>query len=226
MWKQLFQVKACAFVSELVFQVDDGASSVVVPLVRPDVRLVLSFGLQGLPVGRATLRKTCRNVLSIDDVALCVCMCARRTSLMMSIKGRSFGCSEEAELKICCPGFGGPTATSVPRSRAAAEEFALGGNGTCNCQPMLTPVHDESMLPHRFHSLVCPCVRRALQEAPARTAKRVDTAPPATLVLRRGPSATWVRSQCLFPPTKDSKERRSHGGFRCCLTACPLLRDV
>ncbi|XP_061524417.1 stabilin-2 isoform X5 [Phycodurus eques] len=134
MWKQLFQVKACAFVSELVFQVDDGASSVVVPLVRPDVRLVLSFGLQGLPVGRATLRKTCRNVLSIDDVALCVCMCARRTSLMMSIKGRSFGCSEEAELKICCPGFGGPTATSVPRSRAAAEEFALGGNGTCNCQ--------------------------------------------------------------------------------------------
>ncbi|KAM9824594.1 stabilin-2 [Neosynchiropus ocellatus] len=91
----------------------------------------------------------------------------KTATLQMGIKGCSFECYKDAEVKQCCPGFWGPDCNECPEeaerpcSNRGVCSDGIGGNGTCSCQDGFAGTACEDCLPDRYGptcSSVCSCV--------------------------------------------------------------------
>ncbi|XP_029968953.1 stabilin-2 isoform X2 [Salarias fasciatus] len=99
-------------------------------------------------------------------------------SLARNIKGCSFECYRDMELKRCCPGFWGPDCNECPdradrpcSGRGTCSD-GLGGNGTCSCQDGFTGSACEDCLPGRYGSTCssgCSCVHGLCDSGPTGT---------------------------------------------------------
>ncbi|XP_068162494.1 stabilin-2 [Antennarius striatus] len=91
----------------------------------------------------------------------------RTASLTLAIRGCSFECYKEVELRTCCPGFWGPDcmgcpgAPDPPCSGRGQCSDGLGGNGTCSCQVGFAGSACEDCVSGRFGPRCdseCSCV--------------------------------------------------------------------
>ncbi|XP_047431437.1 stabilin-2 isoform X2 [Mugil cephalus] len=91
----------------------------------------------------------------------------RTSSMTLNIRGCSFECYKEVELKTCCPGFWGPDCMGCPdedgrpcSGRGSCSD-GLGGNGTCTCQDFFSGSACEDCSSGRYGDTcrsVCSCV--------------------------------------------------------------------
>ncbi|XP_059181662.1 stabilin-2 [Centropristis striata] len=91
----------------------------------------------------------------------------RTPSMQLPVRGCSFQCYKEQQIKTCCPGFWGPDCQECPDSaerpcsgRGKCSDGA-GGNGTCSCQLGFAGTACEDCSPGRYGptcSSVCSCV--------------------------------------------------------------------
>uniref|UniRef100_A0A3Q2T7H6 EGF-like domain-containing protein n=1 Tax=Fundulus heteroclitus TaxID=8078 RepID=A0A3Q2T7H6_FUNHE len=92
----------------------------------------------------------------------------KTSSFKLAIKGCSFECFREVQVKSCCPGYWGPDCMECPdradrpcSSRGFCSD-GLGGNGTCSCQAGFAGTACEDCAPGRYGptcgSGTCRCV--------------------------------------------------------------------
>ncbi|XP_027899534.1 stabilin-2 isoform X1 [Xiphophorus couchianus] len=91
----------------------------------------------------------------------------RTSSLQLAVRGCSFQCFQQVEMKSCCPGYWGPDCTECPdgadrpcSGRGVCSD-GLGGNGTCSCQVGFVGTVCEDCSPGRYGptcSSECSCV--------------------------------------------------------------------
>ncbi|XP_036005270.1 stabilin-2 [Fundulus heteroclitus] len=91
----------------------------------------------------------------------------KTSSFKLAIKGCSFECFREVQVKSCCPGYWGPDCMECPdradrpcSSRGFCSD-GLGGNGTCSCQDGFAGTACEDCAPGRYGPTCgseCRCV--------------------------------------------------------------------